>query len=687
MYQRGYLDMQEALNQDSQCLNERRSLSFPAKSVKSVLTWSAIAVLTGVLGTTVTLCLAHKPPQIPESDESETSLKTVAEPPIIEPTDLESFTDILSQGNELLKKQTPIVPGLLYPIGSALEDTNLPLTISRLHRQKRQRLLNNSWRRSGLPAQTDVKRSLDQPIVPTQLSQAPDSLPPSFELTFLAEMALKLDQALQTHTVATEIPENQLKEGQPTAQAIETPSQPIHTESALTVKRVELTLSDVVVLAVENNRSIKNAYLERIAQRQDLAVAEDKFVPNFTPTLSLSTAQLDSDDNTTTNSDIGAEARVSVKIPTGGELSVGWTVNDNSTLDSNDVIDDSDDDSSGQNLDLSFNQPLLRGAGVNVNTASVKIARFTEQSNILALKSTLIDTVTDAIIAYRELLRAQERVKIDQQSLALAQETLKANQVLIEAGRLAPVDIVQSETAVANRQVSLLAAQNNLESTKLALLDILDIDQTTEIVSAEIPKAEAISLDPNNLRELAFTNRPDYLQAQLSRETAQLDLSLAEDNRRWDLSLVTSLNNRVNSTSDVRAGLRLTHDFGDLTKEQRFQRSRVNLLQAENSLEDLDESLEIQVKDGIRNVNLRLSQVELARQATELSERQLEIERQKQRLGRGDGIFELVRLQNELVDARNAELNATIDYLNALTRLDQSLGTTLDTWQVTIEKE
>jgi outer membrane protein TolC len=538
-----------------------------------------------------------------------------------------------------------------------------------------------------LPAQTDVKRSLDQPIVPTQLSQAPDSLPPSFELTFLAEMALKLDQALQTHTVATEIPENQLKEGQPTAQAIETPSQPINTESAPTVKRVELTLSDVVVLAVENNRSIKNAYLERIAQRQDLAVAEDKFVPNFTPTLSLSTAQLDSDDNTTTNSDIGAEARVSVKIPTGGELSVGWTVNDNSTLDSNDVIDDSDDDASGQNLDLSFNQPLLRGAGVNVNTASVKIARFTEQSNILALKSTLIDTVTDAIIAYRELLRAQERVKIDQQSLALAQETLNANQVLIEAGRLAPVDIVQSETAVANRQVSLLAAQNNLESTKLALLDILDIDQTTEIVSAELPKAEAISLDPNNLRELAFTNRPDYLQAQLSRETAQLDLSLAEDNRRWDLSLVTSLNNRVNSTSDVRAGLRLTHDFGDLTKEQRFQRSRVNLLQAENSLEDLDESLEIQVKDGIRNVNLRLSQVELARQATELSERQLEIERQKQRLGRGDGIFELVRLQNELVDARNAELNATIDYLNALTRLDQSLGTTLDTWQVTIEKE
>jgi outer membrane protein TolC len=56
-------------------------------------------------------------------------------------------------------------------------------------------------------------------------------------------------------------------------------------------------------------------------------------------------------------------------------------------------------------------------------------------------------------------------------------------------------------------------------------------------------------------------------------------------------------------------------------------------------------------------------------------------------LGRPITVFELVRLQNDLEQARNVELNATIDYLNALTRLDQVLGTTLDTWQVTIERK
>jgi outer membrane protein TolC len=54
-------------------------------------------------------------------------------------------------------------------------------------------------------------------------------------------------------------------------------------------------------------------------------------------------------------------------------------------------------------------------------------------------------------------------------------------------------------------------------------------------------------------------------------------------------------------------------------------------------------------------------------------------------LGRGE-IFQVVTFQNNLVEARNRELTAIIAYLNALTGLDQTVGTTLDTWNVTIER-
>ncbi|HEY9665882.1 MAG TPA: TolC family protein [Coleofasciculaceae cyanobacterium] len=453
------------------------------------------------------------------------------------------------------------------------------------------------------------------------------------------------------------------------------------------IQELALTLSDVIILALENNRSLKNAYLERIAQRQDLTVAEDKFNPNLTPTVSVSIAQFGANP-TITDSELGLGATVAVKIPTGGELSFSWATN-GQPLVQNGVGINNNDDPFGQNLQLRFSQPLLRGAGININRASIEIARLTEQINILNLKSLLINTITESIIAYRELLRSQEQLKIAQVSLKSSKESLENYRVLIEAGRLAPVDIVQAQTDIANKEVRLIEAENNLASAQLTLLNILDIDQNTVIIPADSPQANNISLDTNNLRELAFKNQPDYLKAQLDIERTRLGLLQAENNRRWDLDLNTSYDYTLSDSkkNDARVGLSLSRELGDLTVERDFQRSRINNLQAENILEEQRESLEIQLKDRIRDVQLSFAQVELAQKATQLSEKQLEIAREKQKLGRDITVFELIRLEDDLVQARNVELNATIDYLNALTRLDQTLGTTLETWQVTIERK
>ena len=457
----------------------------------------------------------------------------------------------------------------------------------------------------------------------------------------------------------------------------ETESSETETESVPNRQRVSLSLSEVIILALENNRDIKNAYLDRIVQKQDLAVAEDEFVPNFTPEVSTSFAQSESDIARINTTGLGLDATVSVRIPTGGQLRFGWAGNAQAISNS--------DDPFRQELTLSFDQPLLRGAGTKVNRVPIEVARLTEESNLINLRSTLTNTITDTIFAYRRLLQAQERLKIEELSLQNAEELLQFNRVLIEAGRLAPVDIVQSETAVANRQVSLLDAQNDLEAARLNLIEVLDIERDIVILASEVPTAKPVDFKYDNLRKIAFSNQPDYLQAQLNLEISKLELLRAENNRLWDLNFSTSFNDSARDITDLRTGLVLSREIGDLTRERDFQRSRVNRLKAENNLQEREESLENQLTDIVRDIELRFSQVELAKRATELSERQLEIEREKQRLGRGATVFELVNLQNDLAQARNAELDATINYLNALTLLDQTIGTTLDTWQVTIE--
>jgi outer membrane protein TolC len=623
-------------------------------SLVSFLTPKVLGFLGAVLGTACTLAFASKP-QLTAKPIANAQIEVKSS--VVQPPASPTARNFLTLGDRSIKKEATIFPRLRSFIDSSQASKSLPLTLKPLQRQQLQHL--DSSRDAELKLSAHLKRA-PQPSAQNR---------PTDEVDRVDALA-------------------QLPKERSTQPVVETQSSQERSQPVPTQRDVALTLSDVVILALENNRPLKNAYLERIAQRQDLVVAEDKFVPNFTPDVSISIARFRSD-GTITSTDVGIGATVSVTIPTGGELRFRWDTSSQTSDFDNFGIDAIaiDNDTFGQNLQLSFQQPLLRGAGININRASIDIARLTEQGNILALKSTLIETITEAIFAYRDLLRSQERLEIEQQSLQLSKDILEATRILIEAGRVAPVDIVQSETAVANRQVSLLAAQNDFESRRLALLDILDIDRTLAIVPAETPRAKPINLDSNKLRQLAFDNRPDYLQSKLAQEISQLQLRLAEDDKRWDLSLTTSYNYFRARSSDVRAGLVLSQEFGDLTKDQRLQRSRVNLLQADNTFQDLNESIEIQIKDQIRDINLLYSQVGLAQKATILSQQQLDIEREKQRLGRGAGIFEIVRLQNELVDARNAELNVTIDYLNALTRLDRTLGTTLDTWQVKVEKQ
>ena len=48
--------------------------------------------------------------------------------------------------------------------------------------------------------------------------------------------------------------------------------------------------------------------------------------------------------------------------------------------------------------------------------------------------------------------------------------------------------------------------------------------------------------------------------------------------------------------------------------------------------------------------------------------------------------FQLVDFEDDLVNVQNREVDAIISYLNALTRLDQTLGTTLETWRIDVDR-
>jgi outer membrane protein TolC len=472
-------------------------------------------------------------------------------------------------------------------------------------------------------------------------------------------------------------------------------------ESESNASQLKLTLEDAVFLALQNNRELKNAYLDRIIDRQDLAIAKDKFVPNFTPEITTNLTENRIRNDSTTNADAGISAGISMALPTGGNIQVFWQGRRD--------WQETTDNNWRQNINVSIEQPLLRGSGIDVNRASIEQARLQEKGNVLQLKNTLIGKINEVIGAYRSLIQAQQALQIQQRGLESAQRQLEVTQALIDAGRQPRVDIINSETTLANRQVALQGAENRLQSVQLQLLEILDIQRprNTQIVAVETPSLESTelksfleflgvesinseSLTMKKLLPIALANNPNYLQAKLQVATQQLNLLLAKNERLWQLDVTGGYSNNLDSasadTQNFQVGIQLQREFGNLNLEQSVQRAKINLEQIQNNLQERREQLEIELQNSLRDVRFQRRQVDSQRRALELVEQELENEREKLRLGVSNvSIIDIGDLEDDVVEARNQELQAIISYLNELTDLQATLGTTLKHWGVSVE--
>ena len=444
-------------------------------------------------------------------------------------------------------------------------------------------------------------------------------------------------------------------------------------------------------MALRNNRGLLGARLDRVVERFSLQVAENRFRPQVTvgPYVESTRTAPSADTGTA-----GLTSAVTLRVPTGGEFVV--------RLDGGGSTGDVAPESRWQSaIELAFRQPLLRGAGTEIDTAPVRIARVEERIAVLALGQAVTDVVSATIGRYRDYMRAEHRVAIRAGSLERARELLAVNELLVGTGRMAERDIVQTRADIASRELRLIAARNDLDAARLALTDILDVDSGTEIRLADTLTDTGNPVPaPTDLEravERALLHRPDYLRAVLGIRNAETRVAVAKDALRWDLSATLSARfTRSGETigfggpgeSDygIRLDLAIPLSPAAVDPDRREHvAASVALRKARNELADLRQRIDIEVRNAVREVELSRRQVALARTARELVDEKTEIEKEKLRLGLSSN-FHLVAFEDDLVAAENSELDARIAWLNSLTSLDRTLGVTLERWNIELEE-
>lgn len=137
----------------------------------------------------------------------------------------------------------------------------------------------------------------------------------------------------------------------------------------------------------------------------------------------------------------------------------------------------------------------------------------------------------------------------------------------------------------------------------------------------------------------------------------------------------------TNRTWEGYAGIQVDIPIGDLSRRQAEVRARVNVENQDIRLAEARQSLERDVGDAVRDLGTRWRQYEIAQRARDLSRRKLDIEREKLQAGRSSN-FQVLSFESDLRNAESTRLNALIAYLNAQARLDQTLGTTLESWDI-----
>nr|WP_245842958.1 TolC family protein [Sphingomonas laterariae] len=443
---------------------------------------------------------------------------------------------------------------------------------------------------------------------------------------------------------------------------------------------VPLSLTDAVALALRENRDIRSAYLSRIVQKFDLVVARSDFWPKVGISANVSARRADG----TTYADSSVTPRVALRTTTGATVDFTWQRRDR--LEPGPHLAD-------ETATFLISQPLLRGAGFDVNLAPLRIARLQEQINQLNLKTTVSNIVSAIIVAYRTLVQSQEQVRLAELSLERARDLLTTNRALIAAGRMPAADIVQTESQVANQEVAMLQARQQKISAQLALIQLLALDSRTNILAADAIQASHVDIDMDRLIQLGLSSRMDVLAQSKALEISRQAVSLARNNRLWDLRVTGSITQErgldtpagaIDSRTDKAIGIQLGIPIsGDLSGRQGEIQATIGLRNAEIAYEGLVQSAELQIRDGVQSVEASWLQLEAARRARALAARALELQQEKLKVGRASN-FEVLSFQADLRAADTQELAASIAYLNALTALDQQVGNTLKTWRISL---
>jgi outer membrane protein len=362
------------------------------------------------------------------------------------------------------------------------------------------------------------------------------------------------------------------------------------------------------------------------------------------------------------------------------------------------------------NLNVGYTQPLLRNFTIDSLRQQLLTGLKEQEIVDLQLQQQLTQTARGVRSAYYDLVGAIGQLGVAQQSLDLANESLRNNQRRVEVGTIPPIDIVEAQAEVSRNEEAVIINQAQVKALEDALRTlVMNPSQpdfwTTRIIPSEQPVLAAQTVDVEAAIRNALDKRTDLTQ--LRRQMDQTDIAikysknqklpsvdlsasynvvgLAGTQKKFDYSgggipvLLPDSTQRSfsNALSDVfrndfrtwNVQLNVSYPLGTSVASAALAQRRVQREQQVTNLRAQELQITAQVRDAGRQVDTSLKRVDATRKAREFAERRYEAEQKRMTVGLST-TFQLFQAQRDLATARLAELNAIIAYNRSLVNFE-----------------
>lgn len=371
---------------------------------------------------------------------------------------------------------------------------------------------------------------------------------------------------------------------------------------------------------------------------------------------------------------------------------------------------------------MTIRQHLLQGWGWAVNRRFLIIAQDQKRATQESFHQQIESTVSQIEDIYWDLVAAYEDVKVKERSLALDQKTLSDNKKQVEIGTMAPISVVQAESAVATDQQNLLTSRTTLQLEQLLMKNAITRNMVTgsDLTKAEVIPTDTVvvpeqeeNFDIEALIQRAFENRPDFIEQKINLKDRLLSIKGANNILRpsvdvfgfYGASSLAGIQNplcpptvigcppanSITSTGFSNAFTNLFNSSGpdkgvaiqiNIPLRNRVEqatqiRSQLEYRQAELQFKQIQNVLAINIRNEVFALQQDRARIIAAREAQTFAEQNLDAEQKKYALGASTS-FNVMSMQAALAIAQENTISAEINYAKARVLLDLDTAQTLD---------